>query len=78
MRDRFRVYGSFEEAFTDYARLIGDNPRYAGVSAAATPDQAARALQRGGYATDPAYADKLIAVMDSLGPLPAGEHLAAR
>ncbi|MCK2184936.1 flagellar assembly peptidoglycan hydrolase FlgJ [Halomonas getboli] len=78
VRDRFRVYDSFEAAFTDYARLIGDNPRYAGVSAAATPDQAARALQRGGYATDPAYADKLIAVMYSLGPLPGGERLASR
>ncbi|MFG6176419.1 flagellar assembly peptidoglycan hydrolase FlgJ [Halomonas sp. THAF12] len=76
VRDRFRVYGSFAEAFTDYARLIGDNPRYAGVTAAVTPDQAARALQRGGYATDPAYADKLIAVMDTLGPLAGGDMLA--
>lgn len=65
--DSFRVYDSFEEAFTDYARLIGDNPRYAGVAAAASPEQAARALQEGGYATDPAYADKLIAVMQTLG-----------
>lgn len=65
--DRFRVYGSFEEAFTDYARLIGDNPRYAGVVAAPDAASAARALQSGGYATDPAYADKLIAVMNTLG-----------
>ena len=64
--DTFRAYGSFEESFADYARLIGDNPRYAGVVAAATPEQAARALQSGGYATDPAYADKLIAVMRTL------------
>ncbi|WP_445005320.1 flagellar assembly peptidoglycan hydrolase FlgJ [Halomonas mongoliensis] len=64
--DSFRVYDSFEEAFTDYARLIGENPRYAGVASAATPEQAARALQSGGYATDPAYADKLIAVMGTL------------
>ncbi|MDR5893360.1 flagellar assembly peptidoglycan hydrolase FlgJ [Halomonas mongoliensis] len=64
--DGFRVYDSFEEAFTDYARLIGENPRYAGVASAATPEQAARALQSGGYATDPAYADKLIAVMGTL------------
>ncbi|RTR04390.1 flagellar assembly peptidoglycan hydrolase FlgJ [Halomonas nitroreducens] len=76
VRDRFRVYGSFEEAFTDYARLIGGNPRYAGVVAADSADQAARALQQGGYATDPAYADKLIAVMDTLGPLPDGSLLA--
>lgn len=67
--DTFRVYGSFEEAFTDYARLIGNNPRYAEVTTAGSPEQAARALQSGGYATDPAYADKLIAVMNSMGPM---------
>ncbi|MBW5800241.1 flagellar assembly peptidoglycan hydrolase FlgJ [Halomonas elongata] len=77
VRDRFRVYDSFEAAFTDYARLVGNNPRYAEVSDAATPEQAAHALQRGGYATDPAYADKLVAVMDSLGPL-NGSRLAGR
>lgn len=64
--DSFRVYDSFEDAFTDYARLIGDNPRYAGVVSAASPHEAAHALQAGGYATDPAYADKLIAVMATL------------
>ena len=66
VNDTFRVYGSFEESFTDYARLISDNPRYAGVVTAGSADQAARSLQAGGYATDPAYADKLIAVMGTL------------
>lgn len=70
--DSFRVYGSFEEAFTDYARLIGDNPRYARVTTAPSAEQAARELQAGGYATDPAYADKLIAVMNTLGPMAPG------
>ena len=74
IRDSFRVYGSFEEAFTDYARLIGDNPRYAKVTSAPSAAQAARELQSGGYATDPAYADKLIAVMDSLGPQSPGNE----
>ncbi|WP_163559792.1 flagellar assembly peptidoglycan hydrolase FlgJ [Halomonas sp. NO4] len=64
--DAFRVYDSFEAAFTDYARLIGDNPRYAAVGRAGSPEQAARALQAGGYATDPAYSDKLIAIMGQL------------
>ncbi|PMR77044.1 flagellar assembly peptidoglycan hydrolase FlgJ [Billgrantia endophytica] len=74
--DTFRVYGSFEEAFTDYARLIGDNPRYAAVTRAGSAEQAARELQAGGYATDPAYADKLIAVMNTMGPVePGGESL---
>lgn len=45
---------------------------------AGSADQAARALQRGGYATDPAYADKLIAVMDTLGPLAGDRTLASR
>lgn len=70
--DTFRVYESFEHAFTDYASLIGQNPRYAGVVQAPTAEQAARELQRGGYATDPRYADKLVAVMNSMGPLNAG------
>ncbi|GHA06027.1 flagellar assembly peptidoglycan hydrolase FlgJ [Oceanisphaera arctica] len=67
--DSFRVYDSFEQAFTDYARLIGDNPRYAGVVAAPDAQQAAKALQAGGYATDPGYADKLVAVMKLMGPV---------
>ncbi len=64
MTQEFRVYGSPEEAFADYARLIANNPRYAGVLEAADARQAAQALQRGGYATDPRYADKLIGVME--------------
>ncbi|MEA2119466.1 flagellar assembly peptidoglycan hydrolase FlgJ [Halovibrio sp. HP20-50] len=70
--DSFRVYDSYEHAFTDYASLIGNNPRYAGVVDAPTAEHAARELQRGGYATDPLYADKLVAVMNSIGPLNAG------
>ncbi|GHE21076.1 flagellar assembly peptidoglycan hydrolase FlgJ [Halomonas urumqiensis] len=74
VNDSFRVYDSFEAAFTDYARLIGDNPRYAKVLDAPDAKQAAHELQAGGYATDPAYADKLIAVMDSLGPVAPGNE----
>lgn len=77
MVDTFRVYDSFEHAFTDYANLIGKNPRYAGVVQAANAEQAARELQRGGYATDPRYADKLVAVMNTMGPLSPGRNLLA-
>lgn len=66
VREPFRAYGSYAEAFTDHARLIGESPRYAPVREAATPHQAARALQECGYATDPHYADKLIAIMARL------------
>ena len=67
--DRFRVYDSYADAFEDHGRLISDNPRYAPVLEAADAKQAARALQSGGYATDPAYADKLVALMDQIGGL---------
>lgn len=71
---RFRVYPSYEQAFTDYARLIARSPRYAEVRSAPDAHAAARALQQGGYATDPAYADKLGAILDRIG---GGRGLAA-
>jgi|TARA_R110000796_G_scaffold236618_2_gene356148 peptidoglycan hydrolase FlgJ len=78
--DRFRVYDSYADAFEDHGRLISDNPRYAPVLDAADAKQAAQALQNGGYATDPAYADKLVALMDQIGGLvgagPARERVA--
>ncbi|WGI25529.1 flagellar assembly peptidoglycan hydrolase FlgJ [Halomonas alkaliantarctica] len=75
--DTFRVYDSFEHAFTDYAGLIGNNPRYAGVVQAPTAEQAAHELQSGGYATDPLYAEKLVAVMNTMGPLNADGNFLA-
>lgn len=74
--DTFRVYDSFEQSLTDYANLIGNNPRYADVVQAANAEQAAHALQRSGYATDPRYAQKLVAVMSTMGPLTPSTFLA--
>jgi flagellar protein FlgJ len=63
---RFRAYASYEESFADYARLMRDNPRYAGVLAnGGTVAGFAENLQRAGYATDPAYADKLARVINT-------------
>lgn len=57
---KFRAYDSYEASFRDYARLITESPRYAGASQQTASVQAyAKGLQRAGYATDPAYADKL-------------------
>lgn len=61
---RFRAYGSYEEAFRDYANLLGRSPRYAGVLGETDAVAFARGLQRAGYATDPMYADKLARVID--------------
>lgn len=57
--ERFRAYGSYAEAFQDYARLLASNPRFTGVLGSRDGDSFARNLQLSGYATDPAYADKL-------------------
>ena len=67
---RFRAYASYAESFQDYARMIKESPRYAGVfaqatSASASPQAFALGLQRAGYATDPAYADKLTRVINT-------------
>jgi flagellar protein FlgJ len=57
---KFRSYGSYEEAFKDYAKLVGDSPRYAQAKLATSSPQAfASGLQKAGYATDPQYAAKL-------------------
>lgn len=62
----FRAYASYADSFADYARLIGRSPRYESVLQARDEIDAARRIQAAGYATDPAYADKLIAVMAQL------------
>jgi len=63
VRAKFRAYGSYDEAFTDYAKFITRNPRYADVVATDDPAQAAHGLQRAGYATDPQYGHKLVRIM---------------
>lgn len=61
--ERFRAYPTYDGAFRDYATLLRDSPRYAGVRNVGDDAHAfARALKRGGYATDPAYVSKLVQV----------------
>jgi flagellar protein FlgJ len=61
-RAQFRAYGSVAENMSDYVRVLRD-PRYTSALNTGADVQAfARGLQRGGYATDPQYADKLVAV----------------
>lgn len=63
--ERFRAYNSYGEAFADYARLMRSQPRYSDVLNQTDPAGFARALQSSGYATDPAYADKLQRIIGS-------------
>ena len=58
--ERFRSYPDQATAFHDYANLLIDNPRYQQALNTGNDARAfASGLARGGYATDPAYADKL-------------------
>jgi flagellar protein FlgJ len=68
--EKFRAYSSYTEAFSDYAHLLRDNPRYAQVlqSGQGNPELA-HALQQAGYATDPDYADKLVKVMNRINTI---------
>jgi flagellar protein FlgJ len=58
--ERFRSYPDQASAFRDYAQLLLDNPRYrAALNTGSDARAFAQGLARGGYATDPAYAEKL-------------------
>lgn len=66
MLGEFRAYSSYEESFADYARLIGQQPRYAQVMQnLGDPNAFASAMQRSGYATGPRYASALASVIDT-------------
>ena len=65
-RADFRAYGSFEDSFNDYVEFLQDNPRYReALGRTADPDAYFSALQQAGYATDPAYADKIRRILHS-------------
>lgn len=64
LEDQFRLYRDWAECLADRADFFRKNPRYAKCFEETTGPGWARAVARAGYATDPDYAEKLIAVMD--------------
>ena len=63
-RDYFRAYDSFADSFRDYVDFVKSSPRYQQAQAAtADPETYFQELQQAGYATDPAYAEKVVRVM---------------
>jgi len=59
----FRAYANFQDSFTDYVQFIKQNPRYQ--QALQYSDETGHyisELQAAGYATDPAYADKVMRI----------------
>ena len=77
IQDTFRAYGSPAESMQDFANLINTEPRYANVRGwlAQHPGDwrgAARLLLDDGYATDPAWADKIINLGSQVDQGPQG------
>ncbi|HTH62491.1 MAG TPA: flagellar assembly peptidoglycan hydrolase FlgJ [Paraburkholderia sp.] len=67
VRAKFRAYDSYDEAMTDYANLLKNNPRYAQViNGSHSAEGFAQGMQRAGYATDPHYAKKLLSIMQQM------------
>lgn len=66
VKQTFRAYDNYGEAYADYAKLLKDNPRYSKViEQGGSAHGFAANLQRAGYATDPAYASKLSRVIET-------------
>ncbi len=60
----FRSYADYESSFRDYLSFLKSNPRYRDALASASdPAQFADKLQAAGYATDPAYGEKIRRIM---------------
>ena len=65
VRADFRSYPEIPAAFADYASFISGSPRYQqAMEAVSDPSAYLNALQNAGYATDPHYASKILAVLE--------------
>lgn len=64
---KFRGYASFSESINDYMNFLESNPRYnEALQVRNDPHKFAGGLQKAGYATDPNYANKLSAIINSI------------
>jgi len=65
IKDSFRQYGNMGDSAADYVKFLHENPRYAGILAAKTPEEAIQLQGKSGYATDPQYGQKLASIHQS-------------
>lgn len=65
VRDSFRQYNSFDDSIEDYGLFLRENKRYQQMLNAKTLDEQIEALAQSGYATDPAYAQKIADIAKS-------------
>ncbi|MBL1320583.1 MAG: flagellar assembly peptidoglycan hydrolase FlgJ [Methylophaga sp.] len=63
---KFRSYDSYQQSFNDYVNFLQTQPRYQqALKETGDPDKFIEGLHKAGYATDPAYADKIKRIMRS-------------
>jgi len=62
---KFRSYDSFEQSFNDYVAFLQNNPRYReALQQTGDAEQFIEEVHKAGYATDPAYADKVKRILN--------------
>ncbi len=66
----FRAYQSLEESFNDYVNFLSDNDRYQdALQNSGNVEHFLHGLQKAGYATDPQYANKIMATLRTVSNL---------
>lgn len=65
LKDEFRSYGSYEEALNDYVAFLKESGRYQQAIASDNEQDYMQGLQAAGYATDPAYAEKILSLYNA-------------
>lgn len=76
-RANFRSYDSLQQGFDDYVSFIKNSPRYTdAVNSRGNATEYLNGLQQAGYATDPAYANKIQSIMQGETLLDARTNLA--
>ncbi len=75
----FRSYDDAAQSFSDHSDFLRYNDRYSSLFELETTDYKgwARGLKKAGYATDPAYAEKLIKIIEDYG-LYEYDHISSR
>lgn len=75
-RANFRSYDSLQQGFEDYVSFIKSSPRYSdALNSRGNAIEYLNNLQQGGYATDPAYANKIQGIMQGKTLLSAKARL---
>ncbi|WP_413505309.1 flagellar assembly peptidoglycan hydrolase FlgJ [Photobacterium phosphoreum] len=66
----FRSYDSYQHSFDDFVNFLQHNPRYSkALTHSNQPQQFIREIHQAGYATDPNYSNKVLAVMKKVQSL---------